>query len=344
MEENKNKKRAKNNASELRQDPITGDWVVIATGRAKRPEEFAKQKRTQAEEDSEKKCFFCYPEETGQKKDVLIYKNSQGEWTLRVFPNKYPAFSRLKNNRIHHKEEGPYFKMDSIGYHELIITRDHKKQLADLDILEIAEVIDAYQDRYINLMNKKSVNYIEIFQNHGKEAGASVAHPHSQLMAIPVISPYIKRELKGAENYYRMNKYCVYCAIIKWEKEHRQRIVFENDKYLVFCPFTSRVAFETWVIPKEHHPYFERINTQEKIQLAEALKTALKKISEALNNPAYNFYIRTSPADGQDYPHFHWHIEILPKTSEWAGFELSTEIEISTIQPEVAAKFLRKHL
>ncbi len=325
--------------TELRQDPVTGDWVVIAAGRAKRPEEFAVHEEEETPDDPEKKCFFCFPEETGQEKDVLIYKNSEDDWSLRVFPNKYPAFSRGKKTR--HFEEGPYFGMDGVGYHELVVTRDHKKQIAKLDALEVAEMIDAYQDRYISLMNKKSVNYVEIFHNHGKDAGASIAHPHSQLVAIPVVSPYIKGELDGAENYHRMNKHCVFCAMIEWERENKKRVIFENEDYLAFCPFASRAAFEVWVLPKKHKPYFERTGVKEKIKTAEALQAAISKICKALNNPAYNFYIHTSPSEGKDYPHYHWHIEILPRTSVWAGFELSTGIEISTIEPEAAAEYLK---
>lgn len=335
-------KKIKNNKqTQLRQDIITGDWVVIATGRSKRPEEFASQKREIVEENPDRKCFFCYPEETGQEKDVLIYEKSDGDWSLRVFPNKYPAFSRPTGGQIKHREEGPHFEMDGVGYHELVVTRDHEKQLANLDVVEVAEALDAYQDRYISLMNKKSVNYIEVFHNHGKEAGASISHPHSQLVAIPVISPYIKLELDGAENYYRANKSCVYCSIVEWEVEKKERVVFENDSFIAFCPYASRAAFEVWVMPKKHKPYFERTGAEEKMQAAEVLKVALNKIYLALGDPAYNFYIHTSPCDGQDYPHYHWHIEIIPRTSVWAGFELSTGIEISTIEPEVAAEYLR---
>lgn len=325
--------------SELRQDLVTGDWVVIATGRAKRPEEFATHKRETINEDPTKPCFFCYPEETKQESDILIYKKSDGDWSLRVFPNKYPAFSRSRT--LEHFEEGPYFGMDGVGYHELIITKDHKRQIANLEILEVAEIMDAYQERYLDLMGRKSVNYIEIFHNHGKEAGASIVHPHSQLMAIPVVSPYVQLELDGAEIYHKANRKCVYCTMIEWERENKKRVVFENEEYLVFCPFSSRASFETWVIPKKHKPYFERTTQAEKLHLAEAMRNAVNKIYKALDDPAYNFYIHTSPCDGKDYPHFHWHIEILPRTSTWAGFELSTGIEISTIQPEVAADYLR---
>lgn len=332
--------KSKNNISELRNDLVTGDWVVIATGRAKRPEEFAAVKRAEVQEDPDKLCFFCYPKETGQEEDILIYQDNSGDWSLRVFPNKYPAFSRGKTTR--HFEEGPYFGMDGTGYHEIIVTRDHQKQIAEMDVLRVAELMDAYQERYIDLMNKKSVNYIEIFHNHGREAGASLVHPHSQLMAIPVISPYVNLELSGAELYYKSNKKCVYCTMIEWEIENEKRIVFENTDFLVFCPYASRASFEVWVIPKKHKPYFERISTEEKLELAEALQISINKIWKALGDPAYNFYIHTSPCDGKDYSHFHWHIEILPRTSIWAGFELSTGIEISTIQPEIAAEYLRR--
>jgi len=328
-----------NKISELRQDLVTGDWVVIATGRGKRPEEFADVKREEIQENTDRLCFFCYPEETGQEKDVLIYNNEQDEWSLRVFPNKYPAFS--SDNKVTAWEEGPYFAMSGYGYHELVVTRDHERQIGEMEPLEVAEIMDAYQERYLDLMSKKNVNFIEIFHNHGKEAGASIAHPHSQLVAIPVISPYIRLELDGAESYYRQNKECVFCSMVSWEKENKQRVVFENDDFLVFCPFASRAAFETWVVPKKHKPYFERTSQEEKLQLAEALQKAVGKIFKGLNDPAYNFYLHTSPCDGKDYPHYHWHIEILPKTSTWAGFELSTGIEVSTIEPEEAAEFLR---
>ncbi len=325
--------------SELRQDLVTGDWVVIATNRAKRPDDFALQKREIIEDDPEKPCVFCNPEETGQEEDTLIYNTENGDWSLRVFPNKFPAFHRT--GEINHFEEGPHFGMDGAGYHEIIVTRDHKKQIAQMNEAEVAEILDAYQERYVDLMNKKSVNYIEIFHNHGKEAGASINHPHSQLVAIPVISPYIKLELDGAEEYHRFNKDCVYCTIAEWEAENQTRVIFENEEFIAFCPFASRSSFEIWVVPKKHKPYFERISGKEKLQGAQALQAAIGKIYKALDDPAYNFYIHTAPCDGRDYPHYHWHIEIIPRTSIWAGFELSTGIEVSSIEPEKAAEFLK---
>ncbi|KKP80103.1 MAG: galactose-1-phosphate uridylyltransferase [Candidatus Moranbacteria bacterium RIFOXYA12_FULL_35_19] len=333
-------KEDKNKNSELRQDLVTGDWVVVSKIRSRRPDEFAK-KEENSTPDNPSECLFCDPEKSGQEKDVLIYNTTDGNWSLKVFPNKFPAFSRPSGGQMKHKEEGPYFWMDSVGYHEVIVTKDHYNHIGKMEPLLVAEILDAYQSRYIDLMNKKSVNYIDIFHNHGASAGASIAHPHSQLIAIPVISPYVKGELDGAEEYHKQNKHCVYCAMVEWEREQKKRIVFENDDFLLFCPFASRANFEMWLIPKKHKPYFERITQEEKISAGMALHEAIKRLSEKLNNPDFNFYIHTSPCDGKDYPHFHWHIEILPKTNIWAGFEISTGVEIITISPEDAAEFLK---
>jgi len=341
----KNKKTIKKEGgySELRQDLVTGDWVVIARARKKRPGA-EKMEPAWNKEDipSKKDCFFCDPEKTGQEPDVLIYNNLKGDWTTRVFPNKYPAFKPLrKNKRIFHQEEGPYFCMDGVGYHELIITRDHNRQMAQMKTEEVAEVLDAYQTRYLELMNRKFVRYIEIFHNYGKKAGGSVYHPHSQLMAIPVISPYINLELKGSAQYKKQTGECVYCEMIKEEKNNKKRIVYENDGFIAFCPFASRRPYEVWIMPKKHSPYFERITYEDKISAGEVLRVVLKKIRTLLNDTAYNFYLHTAPCDGKDYDAFHWHFEVLPKTSIWAGFELSTGIEINAVSPEIAAKRLR---
>jgi len=326
--------------SELRQDLVSGDWVVIANSRGKRPDDFKTESEIN-EKSSVESCLFCDPIASGQEKDVLIYNTSDDDWSLRVFPNKYPAFARPVGGKIQHKEDGPYFLMDGIGYHEVIVTRDHFERIGSMDKLRVAELFDAFQTRYLDLMNKKSVRYIEVFHNQGRGAGASIFHPHSQLMAIPVISPYVKLELDGAARYYKSNKKCVFCTMLEWETEQDKRIIFENDKFIAFCPFASRRAFEVWILPKKHEPYFERMETEDKIQVGEALNEVIRKLNSVLNDPDYNFYIHTSPCDGNDYPHYHWHIEILPRTSIWAGFELSTGIEISAIEPEKAASALK---
>ncbi len=328
--------------SQLRHNLVTDEWVVIATGRGKRPDHFVEKEEHIDNEDDIEKCLFCDPVASGQEKDVLIYKTEEDDWTLRIFPNKFPAFSRPRGGRVSHDEEGPYFMMDGVGYHEVIVTRDHYKHIGKMDPIMVAEVIDAYQTRYLDLMNKKSVRYVEIFHNHGKRSGASIKHPHSQLIAVPVVSPFTVQELKGAENYYVANKKCVFCTILEWELDYGKRLVFENDLFVVYCPFASKMAFEMRILPKKHMPYFERISDDGKIAAGEALQEAIRRLTTVIEGVSFNFYIDTAPCDGKDYPHYHWHIEILPRTSTWAGFELSSGMEINAMEPEIAAKYLRE--
>lgn len=335
--------------SELRQDLVSGDWVLIATGRARRPHSFVKEQRIRFEQPISK-CSFEDPQLTGHGEPLLIYykddkkrrikgaKKLIKEWSLQVIKNKYPAFGPGDCSKIY--KEGPYVLMDGSGFHEIIITRDHKKHLALLPLEKVEEVIKAYQERYLALMENRCVNYISIFHNHGKEAGASLPHPHSQLIGMPIIPADVGRSLRGSSRYHEEHKRCVHCVMLKWEKEER-RCVFQNEYFIVYAPFVPRTAFELRIFPRKHQSNFEKINEAERKYLAEALWQALHRLYKGLNDPAYNFFIHTAPCDGKDYNHYHWHIEILPKTSIWAGFELGTGIEISTIEPEEVAKFLR---
>lgn len=326
------------NVSELRQDLVTGTWAVIATGRVKRPDDFKTKKRTIVE--NEKDCPFCHPGKDEKRKPTLVYKDLKGEWSLMVTPNKYPAFG--PSLQLNHRNQGPFSIMDGAGFHEVIITKDHNRHIAKMKIEEVEEIVGAYQERYLGLMNRRFINYISIFHNHGREAGASLGHPHSQLVAMPVIDPDVWRSLKGSADYWQKNKMCVHCVMIEWEKESAERVIFENEEFIALCPFVSRTAFEVKVYPKFHASHFERINQVSEAKLAQALRAVLIKIDKGLNNPAYNFFLHTAPCDGKDYSHYHWHFEILPKTSIWAGFELGTGIEISTIEPEKAAEFLKQ--
>lgn len=342
------------NISELRQDIVTGDWIVIATGRMGRPDRFIEKvlpygssPRGEIEEENNKKlgkqkaienCPFDNLEKTGNKEVVLEYPQ-KGDWFVRVIPNKYPAFK--ENYHLNKREEGPYGVMDGVGFHEVIIYRDHFRHVYDFTLEEVEQMIDVYQKRYLSLMNRRFVDYISIFHNYGKEAGASVDHPHSQLIAAPIVPPDISRSIIGSTQYYHKNKRCVHCVMIEWEKEDNKRIVFENDEFIAFCPFVSRAAFEIRIFPKDHKPYFERSTASDKKKLAEILSVITKRVFKKLNNSAFNFFIHTAPCDGKVYSHYHWHLEVLPKTSVWAGFELSTGVEISTVSPEQAADFLR---
>ena len=332
--------------SELRYDLVSKDWVVIATGRARRPETFKKERRKR-EKVSKKLCPFCNV--STQEKPTLIFLNGKKifsekvpkKWSTVVIPNKYPAVSPYPelDKRTENKL---YQTMNAVGFHEVLVTRDHKKQMAQFSLDQIKEVFDAYQQRYLELSKEKFVNYISIFHNHGVEAGATVAHPHSQIITTPIIDSDLRKAVLNSKKYYKKHRKCVYCEMNNWERKTKKRIVFENKGFLVICPFASKSAFQVIVSPKKHLSCFEKITEKEKLQLAEAFKAALSKLYKALNDPAYNFYLHTAPCDGKKYPHYHYHWTILPKTSTWAGFEIGTRMEISTIEPEKAAEFLRE--
>lgn len=336
--------------SELRFDLVSRDWVVIATGRGKRPEMFKKEKRLKIEI-PKSQCPLCNIET--QLPPLLIYSwgkkisFKEGDkiphnWTTIIIPNKYPSF--LPQERFEKKIEGNLYQtMNAVGFCELMITRDHQKHFPHFKISQVKEVIDVYQERYLTLKKKSYVNYISIFHNHGVEAGASQPHPHSQIITSPLIDVDLKKALLNSQKYFKKNGKCIYCQMNKWERKTRRRMVFENKDFLVVCPFASKSAFEIIISPKKHLPYFEKITEKEKWQLAQAFRMALRKTYRALNDPPFNFYLHTAPSDGKDYSYYHWHWTILPKTATWAGFEIGTRMEISTIEPEKAAEYLRKY-
>ncbi|TFG35794.1 MAG: DUF4931 domain-containing protein, partial [Parcubacteria group bacterium] len=264
--------------SELRFDLASKDWVVIATGRARRPETFKKEKRQKGLL-SPKNCPFCHIET--QERPVLTLVNGKecfcGEnpkdWTTIVIPNKYPAFIPCLD--LDKKTEGNlYQKMNAVGFHEVVITRDHAKSLGQMEKGKIKELIDVYQRRYLDLMKEKFVNNISLFHNHGAEAGASISHPHSQIITTYLTDSDLNKSLAKAETYYKKNKKCLYCQMISWEKKVKTRIIFENDEFVAICPFASKVSFEIIISPKKHLSSFEVITEEEKWQLAEAFQAA----------------------------------------------------------------------
>jgi len=325
---------------ELRKDPIIGRWVIIATERAKRPSAYL----TRGEKKKEGFCPFCPGNEKHTPPEVLSYrpegtkKNSEG-WWLRVVPNKFPALQ--VEGEAKRMGVGMFDKMNGIGAHEVIIeTPDHNVSIADMPVKHVEEVIWAYRDRSIELRKDKRFRYILIFKNHGREAGASLDHPHSQLIALPIVPKRVQEEVAGAEKYFEYKERCVFCDIINQELGDNLRIVAENDTFLSFLPFASRFPFETWIIPKEHDIYFNDIQKNGVIDLARILKTTLRKIKYTLNDPPYNYLIHTTPYETGSTSYYHWHIEIIPKLTSVAGFEWGTGFYINPTPPEDAARYL----
>ncbi len=328
---------------ELRKDPISGRWVIISTNRGKRPSDFGQM----IEQKSEGFCPFCEGNEATTPPEVFAYRaegtasDSPG-WNLRVVPNKFPALQI--EGELNKMGEGMFDKMNGIGAHEVLIeTPFHDKTIPDMDIEHIGKMFGAFRERILDLKNDRRFKYIMMFKNYGAAAGASLEHPHSQLIALPVIPLVVKAEMNGAKTYYSYKDRCVFCDIIHQEKASTVRVVSENDDFIVVCPYAPRFSFETWIIPKRHSSVFENSDDNHYLSLARALKDTVTRLNKVLQNPPYNYIIHNAPLyEEHDVPYYHWHMEIMPKLTRVAGFEWGTGFYINPTPPEDAAQFLRE--
>ncbi|HLC48797.1 MAG TPA: galactose-1-phosphate uridylyltransferase [Candidatus Andersenbacteria bacterium] len=333
---------------ELRQNPITEKWVAIATERAKRPDSFSKEKSLRHSQERYKNdCPFCNLAKFPQEPDILRLPDADATWQMHIFQNKYPAF--IPSEEFRSWKEGPYLATNAVGHHELLATRYHNQNDATVDQHIIELELEALVLRYRQLKSLPAVNYIQIIKNHGREAGASLEHPHHQIFSVPVLPSDIADLLHGTERYAKKHGEKAFTIILDYEREHKKRIVFENEYFTAFCPYASRVPFETWIMPRQSNPFFEDIGPSERSALAQALQQVLGKMYTGLNDPPYNYYIHSAPCDETGFvcdkslfQHFRWHIAIMPRLSTYAGFELGTGIEINTMLPEDAAVFLRE--
>jgi len=326
--------------SELRQDLVSGNWVIIAPRRSKRPGDFLKNV-LKREKSPVASCPFEEPQKSGHEKAVLIFPDND-RWELQIIPNKYPALSDKKKRAVFLKH-GAYGVLSGAGHHEILITRDHHKNFDSLAPIKSFNVFRAFRERYLALSKDKNIAYVAIFQNWGPRAGASVYHPHYQIIAMPVVSPHVMHSLSGSENYFKKHGRCVHCTIIKQEKKDKKRIIFENSGAVAFSPFASRNPYEVAVFPKKHSPFFESASDSDLKAVAAVLREALRLVKKNLKDADYNFFIHTSPVkDKNKYGHYHWHIEILPKFSVFGGFEFGTGAMINIVDPDEAARILRK--
>jgi len=319
---------------ELRKDPIVGRWVIISTERARRPVEVPREPARPATGP----CPFCPGAE--DKTAPAVYSiDAGGSWSVRVIPNKYPALKI--EGQLDRQGEGLYDKMNGIGAHEVIIeTASHQPALADLDEEQIARVLVAYRERIVDLRRDSRFRYVMVFKNQGAAAGATLEHTHSQLIALPVVPINVAEEMRGARHYYEYKERCLFCDIAKQELADGRRLVYQNDAFVVFAPFAPRQPFETWIVPKTHAASYED-HVRDYPALANALRTALRKIQTALDSPPYNFMLHTAPFSDRDAAHYHWHIEIMPTLTTVAGFEWGSGFYINPTPPEEAAAFLR---
>jgi UDPglucose--hexose-1-phosphate uridylyltransferase len=328
---------------ELRKDPVTGRWVIIASDRAKRPTDFV---RDRVRIRGIGFCPFCYGNESKTPPEVLAYRQQGSQpntagWTLRVVPNKFPALGI--EGTLNRQGEGLYDKMNGIGAHEVIIeTPDHNATLATMAPNRIEDVLWAYRDRILDLKRDRRFKYILIFKNHGEAAGATLEHTHSQLIALPVVPKRVLEEVEGAREYYNYKERCIFCDMMRQEAESGVRVIAENQALVVLAPFAPRFPFEMWMLPKAHQSAFEESQKFEFEQLASILKDMLTRLDRVLEYPPYNCIIHTSPMPDTSNDYYHWHLEIMPKLTKVAGFEWGTGFYINPTPPEESAKFLRE--
>ena len=333
---------------ELRQDPTTKEWVVIASERAKRPEEFSARPRPTASGSQGFQCPFCPGNEHLTPKEILALRDSGAEntpgWRIRVIPNRFAAFTPGTNSQS--RDEGRLFHAKgAFGSHEVIIeSPDHNRPLSLMDPSQIAELFEVFRRRYDILRDDRHVKLILLFRNHGPAAGTSLAHPHSQLVAMPIIPAHIRNKYEVAIRHFDDTGRCLYCDVLEEERAAARRVVLDTPHFLVFHPFASQVPFETWIVPKRHEPCFARITSAELFELAGTLGRVLRSLYDALHDPDFNLIVHTAPIEDEDKPYFLWHIEIRPRLTTAAGFELGTGIYINPAIPEDTALFFRSVL
>jgi len=328
---------------ELRKDPITDRWVIIATDRVRRPSDFVRE--TTPTRPSGRFCPFCPGHESKTPPEVLAYRNGSGAnqpgWSLRVFPNKFPVLGI--EGDLQREGDGMFDKMQGIGAHEVVVeTPEHALSLTELPEKSIEQVLWAFRDRVNDLKNDKRLRYILLFKNEGEAAGATLEHTHSQLIALPVVPKRVQEEVEGAKNYYDFKERCMFCDLIRQEAKSGERVVIETDRFIVLEPYAARFPFETWILPKEHKSHYEDTGSQQLENLAWVLKSTLRKLEKVLERPPYNFLIHTAPPQEAANPYFHWHIEVIPKLTRVAGFEWGTGFYINPTPPEESAQFLRE--
>lgn len=326
---------------ELRRDPVIGRWVIISSSRGKRPGNL----EIQQDFPQGGTCPFCPGSEDKTPPEILAYYNNGREkdksgWWVRVIPNKFPALEI--EGGLDRVGDGMYDRMNGVGAHEVIIeTPNHDQPLHDHEVNRLEDVFWAFRDRIVDLSKDPRLEYIMVFKNHGAAAGASLQHPHSQLIAIPMVPIRVKEEVQGSKTYFDHKERCVYCDMIRQEIAQGHRLVAQNKDFVAFAPFASRFPFELWIVPLRHSSDFQDIQKTEVNSLASMMKLVLGKHHRLLDNPPFNFILHTGPLKNPKLNYFHWYIEIIPKLTKVAGFEQGTGFYINPTPPEEAAKFLR---
>jgi len=325
--------------SELRQNLVSGDWIIMAPERGRRPHDFL-PKRKRRVPSPKATCPMENLAASGNLPILASYPND-ARWEVVAIRNKYPALRHIDACAVPLKR-GPYTALGGVGAHEMIVTRDHTKNFAHLSPRQAVQVLLILQERYRAFQEDPCLRYASTFFNWGETAGASLFHPHYQLLGLPIIPPNIASSIEGSRRYFKKHRRCVHCEMIAYEERVRKRVIAKNAGAIAVTPYVSRNPFGIRIFPRRHHSCFERTPLADLRAVSAALQSCLRLTERHLNDPDFNFFIHTAPLTRQTYyRHYHWHIGVIPKVTIPAGFELSTGIDINTVDPDLAAHILR---
>jgi UDPglucose--hexose-1-phosphate uridylyltransferase len=327
---------------ELRQNRFTKEWVIIATERAKRPEEMVVKREAKTPPQFVASCPFCPGNEHLTPPEIMRLPGGApgGEWDVRVFPNKFSALSR--NLQPERTVQRSHRRINGFGIHDVIVdTPNHALTTGLMPEEHVAQVLRCYKNRYVELSVDPRIAHITIFKNHGVDAGTSLEHPHSQLIASPVISTQVRQRMLEAIRHWDEFGECVFCMAIAEELAEGSRIVLATPHFVALEPYASATPFATHIYPRRHMASFGFIADAEIEDLAHVLRTILATIYRGLNNPDFNYAIRTAPHECAMVGYYHWYLSVIPRLTRVAGFELGSGTFINTVLPEAAAEFLR---
>ncbi len=329
--------------SEIRKDPISHTWVIISTERAKRPSDYIKNAAKEEDNQIAESCPLCQeaavpPLPSDPWAGLQEEKNSQ--WLTRVLPNKFPALKPAV--ALSQKEENSFYhSLSGTGGHEIILdSLNHRENLSSMKLSQIEAMLLTYQTRFFRWKLDHRISYVLIFKNYKRAAGASLSHPHSQVIASPIIPPRIFEELREAREYYKLQRECIFCRMIKDELKLKKRLIYQNSSILIFSPYASRFPFETYIIPKKHFASLEETDRETIKNLAKAFKFLFVQLSKLLNDPPFNYMLHVSPLKTPGLLYYHWHFEVIPRLAMPAGYEFGSGIFINPTPPEEAARLL----
>lgn len=326
---------------ELRQNMATKEWVIIATERAKRPDEFIgshQRPLTESQVVHDSACPFCPGNE---ELDLEVERlPAVDPWETRVINNKFPALSREGN--LLRTFDGVHRFISGVGYHEIVVEHPrHNTTLALMTPPEILQVLKTFYNRGWSIRQDFRIEQIIYFKNHGDQAGASLKHPHSQIIGLPVVPGDIRHRIEEARRYFDDYGACVYCAMLQDELKQQERLVSVNDYFAAFILYAAPSPFSTWIVPYQHSVNFLYSQQDELMALAQILHDVLRRLYLGLRDPSYNLIIRTAPTKEISNDYLHWYITIVPRLSQAAGFELGSGMFINPALPEESAAFLR---